>query len=336
MFELACPMALLFIVLPPLIWFLVPKAPLSMPLALRVPFYSAVARLVDGEKRLANPKRTGLFFIIWALLILALSGPRWVGAPVPLTREASNIMLVLDLSGSMELEDMISHNRFVTRLSVVKAAAKQFVAARAGDRIGLILFGTQAYLQTPLTFDTHNVLARIDDATVGLAGKSTAIGDALGLAVKRLQSVPETSRVIILLTDGASNAGVLPPLTAAELAKGDGIKVYTIGLGAEVDPRAQVDDLFQISAGSDLDEKTLQDIARMTGARYFRTTDPDSLRAIYQTIHELEAVSQDDVTVRPLKDYYIWPLAAAILLLLAWFADKAGLRSSARLNGVRS
>lgn len=331
MFELAMPWVLLLIVFPPLIWFLVPRSVLTLPSALKVPFYNALSTLIDRDKQsLINPAHAGIFFLIWALLLVAAAGPRWVGEPVPLTREGRNIMLVLDLSGSMELDDMFLDGNPASRLDVVKQAAENFVRARIGDSIGLIVFGSQAYLQTPLTFDRSNVLMRIADATVGLAGKTTSIGDALGLAVKRLQGVPPTSRVIILLTDGANNSGVLPPLKAAELAKEDKIKVYTIGLGAEADPLGNPQ--FTLSAGADLDEPTLQEIAKMTGGRYFRATDTQSLHAIYDTINKLEAVSQDEATVRPQKEYYPWPAALALLLLLYWFADKVGLFAGIRLH----
>jgi Ca-activated chloride channel family protein len=186
--------------------------------------------IVDGQKQqMAKQNKITLLFLVWVLLVFALAGPRWVGEPQPLVRDGYNIMLALDISGSMEVSDMLVHGHPVTRLRVVKQAAEQFVQDRAGDRIGLILFGSRAYLQTPLTYDRRSVLMRIEDATVGLAGKTTSIGDALGLAVKRLQNVPAKGRMIILLTDGVNNSGVLPPLKAAELARADGIKVYTIG-----------------------------------------------------------------------------------------------------------
>jgi len=326
MFELANPWILVLIIIPFLIWVLVPRAILQLPAALKVPFYQDLRGIIEKDKQvLANPTRTGLLFLIWALILLACAGPRWVGEPVPLVREGRNIMMVLDLSGSMELNDMVWQGRPVSRMAVVKKAAEDFVKARKGDRIGLILFGTQAYLQTPLTYDRHSVLLRIDDASVGLAGKTTSIGDALGLAVKRLQDVPSASRVIILLTDGANNSGVLLPLKAAELAKDDGIKVYTIGLGSEVDPRALNNSFYNLNAGADLDEKTLTDIASMTGGQYFRATDTQSLQQIYGTINQLETVKQDEATVRPQKDYYPWLLACALLLMLGWFTSKTAL-----------
>ena len=238
MFELALPWIFIALPLPIILWFLLPRVPVQLPAALRVPFFSALMGLMDGKQySLGKPTHQMLLVLIWVLSLFALSGPRWVGEPLPVQREGHNIMLALDLSGSMELDDMVLHGRRVSRLAVVKRAAEQFVNDRKTDQIGLILFGTQAYLQTPLTYDHPSVLMRIEDATVGLAGNTTSIGDALGLAVKRLQDVPAHGRVIILLTDGVNNSGVLAPLKAAELAATEGIKIYTIGLGANNDPK---------------------------------------------------------------------------------------------------
>ncbi|WP_131782518.1 vWA domain-containing protein [Legionella gresilensis] len=326
MFELAAPWLLLLIILPFLIWYFLPPAALILPAALKLPFYQALQSIIAKEKlTLARANRIGLFFIIWTLIVLAAAGPRWIGEPIPLAREGRNIMMVLDLSGSMELNDMLLNGQPVSRLTVVKRAAEEFVRARVGDRIGLILFGSQAYLQTPLTFDRHSVLMRLDDATVGLAGKTTSIGDALGLAVKRLQDVPPASRVIILLTDGANNSGVLNPLKSAELAKQDNIKVYTIGLGSEAELQIPNDPFFSFNAGADLDEQTLQEIAKLTGGRYFRATDTQSLQEIYNKINKLETTSHEQVSARPKKEYYPWPLGMAFVFFLYWLSEKAGL-----------
>jgi Ca-activated chloride channel family protein len=321
MFELANPWSLVLLLLPLLIWILLSPAKVIISSALTVPFYKPLLKhLNQNQHYLATSSQVGLFLIIWSLIVIALAGPRWVGEPILLTRDGHNIMLVLDLSGSMELDDMLLDNQPSTRLSVVKKAAKEFVNERAGDSIGLILFGTKAYLQTPLTFDRHNVLLRIDDATVGLAGKTTSIGDALGLAVKRLGDVSAKSRIVILLTDGASNSGVLTPLKAAQLAKDEHIKVYTIGLGSET---PLVNNPFFTMNGSDfLDEKTLQKIANLTNGHYFRATDSKSLQQIYKTIHQLETISQDAGMVRPQQEYYPWPLAAAWLLISYWWISQ--------------
>lgn len=331
MFQLAQPWLLLLLPVPVILWFLLPRAILGLPAAMKVPFYDAMLTIVEHEKHtLTSQGYTGLFLLIWLLMVFAAAGPRWVGAPIPLEREGRNLMMVLDLSGSMELNDMLMNGRPVSRLMVVKQAARQFVNERAGDKIGLILFGTQAYLQTPLTYDLHSVLMRIDDATVGLAGQTTSIGDALGLAVKRLQDVPPQGRVIVLLTDGANTSGVLAPLKAAELAKEDNIKVYTIGLGSDVDPRALNDMFLDMNGAADLDEETLQQVAKLTGGQYFRATDPKSLEAIYATINQLETATQDKASIRPQQDYYSWVLALAFLLFLYWFVEKAGLLRSVK------
>ena len=241
-------------------------------------------------------------------------------------------MLALDISGSMEMSDMMLQGHPATRLMVVKHAAEQFVKDRMGDRIGLILFGTQAYLQTPLTYDRHNVLLRLEDATAGLAGKTTAIGDALGLAVKRLQAVPAKGRMIILLTDGVNNSGVLAPLKAAELARDDGIKVYTIGLGAESNTQTFGGMLMGMNMSAELDEDTLKTIASLTGGRYFRATDIQSLQSIYQTIHQMETITQEEATIRPQHDYYPWPLGMAVFLFFFWLLVRGGLLTTFRVS----
>ncbi|MCE3045066.1 VWA domain-containing protein [Legionella sp. 16cNR16C] len=326
MFEIASPWVFLLLGLPLILWFLIPRASSSLPAALQVPFYQSMRAIAEQDKHILSKKSgLGFWFLVWALLVLAAAGPRWVGEPLPLEREGRNIMMVLDLSGSMELNDMLMNGRPVSRLAVVKHAAEQFVKERAGDRIGLILFGSQAYLQTPLTYDRHSVLLRIEDATVGLAGKTTSIGDALGLAVKRLQDVPKSSRVVILLTDGANNSGVLLPLKAAELAKSEQIKVYTIGLGSEADPRMMSGPFINMGAGADLDEDTLKEIASITGGQYFRATDSSSLESIYQKINQLETVQQEHTTLRPQHEYYPWPLAFALALIMIWLLNSLGL-----------
>ncbi len=331
MFEIVAPWILILLPLPFLLWYLLPRAKVKLPTALKIPFFEAMVGIVEQEKRSISAQSLLLIpALIWMLLVIALSGPRWVGEPRPVEREGYNIMMALDLSGSMEITDMLLHGRPASRLIVVKRAAEQFVKERSGDRIGLILFGTRAYLQTPLTYDRHSVLMRIEDATAGLAGKTTSIGDAIGLAVKRLQDVPKQGRIIILLTDGANNSGVLVPLKAAELAKEDGIKIYTIGLGSEADPRALTNDFFNMNASADLDEDTLTKIADMTDGRYFRATDAESLNSIYQTINQLETVKQEQATARPQKEYYFWFVGLALLLSFFWLGRKVNVALNMR------
>lgn len=332
MFEIINPWLLILLPVPVLIWYVLPRVKVQLPSALKVPFFEAMAGIIEQEQRSVSAQKL-LFIpiIIWTLLVLALTGPRWVGEPKPVNREGYNIMMVLDLSGSMEITDMLLHGRPVSRLLVVKRAAEQFVQDRSGDRIGLILFGTRAYLQTPLTYDKHSILMRIEDATAGLAGKSTSIGDAVGLAVKRLGDVPKEGKIIILLTDGANNSGLIAPLKAAELARDDGIKIYTIGLGSEVDPRAMTADFYNQNVTAELDEDTLKQMADMTGGRYFRATDPESLQTIYKTINQLETVKQELANVRPQKEYYPWFVGMALLLSFYWMGKTADLFRNIKL-----
>lgn len=333
MFALAFPWVLLFLPLPILLWYFLPRVPIQLPAALKVPFFNAMVNVVEKNKyKNSRNGRLVLSYVIWVLLLFALAGPRWVGNPQPVAREGYNIMLVLDISGSMELPDMVFHGRPVSRLAVVKRAAEQFVQERIGDKIGLILFGLRAYLLTPLTYDRNNVLQRIDDATVGLAGKTTSIGDALGLAIKRLQNTPKKGRVIILLTDGVNNSGVLAPIKAAELAREEDIKIYTIGLGSESHPQALNGMFFGLNAAAELDEETLEKVAQLTNGQYFRATDANSLEAIYEKINQLEKVSQEQQTVRPQIEYYPWPLGAALLLYFYWLAELGGLFSNFSLR----
>ena len=164
----------------------------------------------------------------------------------------------------------------------------------------MILFGSQAYLQTPLTFDKQTIHERINDATVGLAGNSTSMGDALGLAIKHLKNTHQKGRIVILLTDGANNSGVLPPLKAADIAHDNLVKVYTIGLGSD----------YQF------DEKTLKTIAEKTDGLYFNANDLASLETTYQRINAMETITQDAALVQPKREYYPWPLALALLIFV--------------------
>ncbi len=313
MFELATPWILWGLPLPLIIWFLLPSAKIHVPIALILPFHKVLTDSSEKKKRV-NFQPVLAFILVWCLILLAIAGPRWVGEPQPLAREGRNIMLTLDLSGSMQLQDLYFQGHAVSRLAVVKYTAEQFIKKQSSDRIGLILFGSRAYLQTPLTYDHHSLLQRLEEASVGLAGQTTSIGDALGLAVKRLQNISAKSRIIILLTDGVNNSGLLSPLKAAELAKLDGIKVYTIGLGAEIDPNT----VFSMQMSADLDEATLKAIAQLTEGRYFRATDVQSLNAIYQTISKLATDVQQETKIQPRQDYYTWPLALAIVIIFYW------------------
>lgn len=318
MFVLSLPWVLLCLPLPFLLWRFLPPAATQVSVALKVPFFQDLQQMMTQEQTRFGQRGMLLgLSLAWIFLIIALTGPKWVGPPQPLHRESYNIILALDISPSMGVNDMQDNHQRVTRLFAVKQAAKQFVKQRVGDKIGLILFGEQAYLLTPLTFDRHNVIQRLEDASVGLAGKSTSIGDALGLAIKRLQQVPDQGRMIVLLTDGVSNSGVLTPAKAAELARNEHIQINTIGLHSAVDPRSFDGLFFNMVGGAELDEDALKAVAERTGGHYFRATDPASLARIYGYIDKMTRVSQDQAAVRPQYEYYPWFLGVGMLILLS-------------------
>jgi Ca-activated chloride channel family protein len=225
-------------------------------------------------------------------------------------------MLAVDLSGSMEQKDFELGSRRVDRLTATKAVASDFISRREGDRIGLILFGGRAYLQVPLTLDRETVKMLLLEAYIGIAGVNTAIGDAITLAVRRIhdQSEDASEQVLVLLTDGANTAGEIEPLKAAELAQQIGLRIYTIGIGAE--PSAVSSPLGGprgVNPAADLDEETLIGIAEMTGGRYFHAKDTASLQEIYRLVDELEPVEEPEPGFKPVKSMYYWPLSGAFL-----------------------
>jgi Ca-activated chloride channel family protein len=291
--------------------------------ALRVPFLDDFNTARRGASAAAASPRWPLWVAVaaWLLLVAALTRPQWLGEAVQLPVSGRDLMLAVDLSGSMEVEDFQWQGVLVNRLAATKVVASQFIDRRVGDRLGLILFGQRAYLQTPLTFDRETVKQLLLESAIGLAGKETAIGDAIGLAVKRLREQAVDSRVLILLTDGANTAGEVDPLKAAELAAQADLKIYSIGIGAD---EMLVRSLFgtrRVNPSQDLDEETLRAIADKTGGRYFRARDMAELEQIYALLDELEPVDADTQPFRPVQALYPWPLAAALMLALAplWF-----------------
>jgi Ca-activated chloride channel family protein len=310
--ELAWPWLLLALPLPLLVRWLLPRAESPDATAVRVPFFGILGQAADQPRSAAPRWPLLLAALAWLLLVLAAARPQWLGEPVPLPMAGRDLMLAVDISGSMTEDDMVIGGRVVDRLTAVKAVAGDFIERREGDRVGLILFGQQAYLQTPLTFDRETARTLLFESAVGLAGRETAIGDAIGLAVKRLRDQPTEERVLILLTDGANTAGRIPPLKAAELASAAGVRIHTIGVGS--DPRAGFG-AFALSMGRNpLDEATLSAIADATGGRYFRARDVRELQGIYATLDELEPVESDQQTFRPVGELFAWPLAASLLL----------------------
>ena len=288
--------------------------------ALRAPILASAAEGNSGSGDSRQWLRQLLLLLLglcWLSVLLALSRPVWIGEPVALPTDGRDILLAVDISGSMERDDMELRGRQVNRLVAVKSVVSDFVVERKGDRLGLILFGEKAYLQTPLTFDRLTMQTLLNEAQIGFAGSNgTAIGDAIGLAVKRLQERPENHRVVILLTDGASNAGELDPLKAADLARRAKVKIYTIGIGAEVQETWGLFGKRVTNPSADLDEAALTQIAQTTGGQFFRATNPRELQAIYTELNRLEPIEQAAETLRPIATLFHWPLGLAFVLSL--------------------
>ena len=322
--EFAWPWLFAALPLPLLVAWLMPRAPEMPGMTLRVPCYTALSRVAVGEASLPSRWRLLLGVLAWILLVGAAARPQFVGNPVRLAMTGRDLLLAVDLSGSMATEDMQLGQQVMDRLTAVKVVAGDFIDHRKGDRLGLILFGDQAYLQTPLTFDRKTVHTMLDEAAIGLAGKSTAIGDAIGLAVKRLRERPAKNRVLILLTDGANTSGSVDPLKAADLAAREGVRIYTIGVGAD---EMLLRGFFgtQRVPTNELDETTLKAIAKKTGGEYFRARDIKSLQRIYALLDKLEPVSADKQTFRPVHELYLWPLAGALLLTALMALGSRGL-----------
>ena len=291
----------------------------NMP-ALRAPILASAAEGNSGSGDSRQWLRQLLLLLLglcWLSVLLALSRPVWIGEPVALPTDGRDILLAVDISGSMERDDMELRGRQVNRLVAVKSVVSDFVVERKGDRLGLILFGEKAYLQTPLTFDRLTMQTLLNEAQIGFAGSNgTAIGDAIGLAVKRLQERPENHRVVILLTDGASNAGELDPLKAADLARRAKVKIYTIGIGAEVQETWGLFGKRVTNPSADLDEAALTQIAQTTGGQFFRATNPRELQAIYTELNRLEPIEQAAETLRLTATLFHSPLSLAVVLSL--------------------
>ena len=348
MFEFQWVWVLALLPLPWILRLILPMAKRTQEAALHVPLANDFNFAASYS---ANIKSKKILFwlaaIAWILLVAAAARPQWIGKSIELPVSGRDLMLAVDLSGSMEIEDFYLVGQRVDRLTAIKAVAGEFIERRVGDRLGLILFGRQAYLQTPLTFDRETVKTLLYESVIGLAGKETAIGDAIGLAVKRfhetdlarqqLQAKPTgdkkatdrhnteqnnpklrtnkpSDQILILLTDGANTAGEVEPIKAAEFAAEQGLKIYTIGVGAD---EMLVRSLFgsrRVNPSVDLDEQTLTAIADQTGGRYFRARDTEELNKIYQILDELEPIVQEKQFFRPTRALYPWPLSLAVVI----------------------
>lgn len=254
-------------------------------------------------------------WIVWILLLIALAKPVWFGEPIRLQQESRDMIVALDLSGSMKEVDMPLNGKTVDRLVLMKALLNDFIEQRHGDRLGLILFADHAYLQTPLTFDLQTIKQMVSETEHGLVGNQTAIGESIALSIKRFVENKNEQRVLILLTDGANNAGSIEPIQAAKQAAKNNITIYTIGIGANEMIRKSFFGTQRINPSADLDERTLTEISKLTGGQYFRARNQDELQNIYQQLNLLEPIDSDFLEFRPEKNLFYWPLSIAILIL---------------------
>lgn len=330
MIEFLWPWALVALPLPIIVYTLVTPASRDET-ALFVPFFSLISHYSadSSENRRNVSLRRLLIILIWLLLVLAGTRPQYIGDPIELPISGRDLLLAVDISGSMGYEDMEVRGNKTTRLSTVKYVLGDFIARRKGDRLGLILFGSNAYLQTPLTFDSVTLGALLEESSVGIAGQKTAIGDAIGLAVKRLKDRPAEDRVLILLTDGVNTAGEVEPIQAAELAASEGVRIHTIGFGADEMTVPGFFSTRKINPSADLDSETLSSIAQTTGGIFQRAKSSDELREIYKAIEALEPIEQDPEIYRPRKSLYYWPLSVALVLSLIFAAANPTLISRA-------
>ena len=298
--------------------------------ALQAPLYRQWAARRSAARSSVRSRTLSwwLLAILWISTLLAASRPVWIGEPMLFPAEARELMLAIDLSGSMREPDMILGDQRVDRLTAMKAVLQEFIARRQGDRIGLIVFGGRPYVQAPLTHDHRTLQRMLDNAWIGLATDGTAIGDAIGLAVKQLRERPHGNRVLILLTDGANTLGNLDPVEAATVAEHFGIRIHTIGFGSERTP-------FWGGRASEIDEVSLATIAETTGGRFFRARSTKDLENIYRELDRLEPVTQPPQALRPQRTLSHWCLAMALAALLLMFLRPILTHLTVRWHGRR-
>lgn len=311
------PLAFLFLLLPIVVYFILPPAKENLNLyALKVPFFKRIKAYCDTSTP-KNTSKTGRFFLIlaWILFTLATARPVWYPDAQSSTIHARNIVLSLDVSESMSEQDFQLGTEPVTRLAAVKKVVTDFLSTRKQDNIGFVLFGNEAYTYAPLSFDKTTLKTLLDEIGIGIAGNMTALGDGLALAIQTALKVPAKSQIVILLSDGYANTGAVSVKQAIELAKRNNVKVYTIGIGSN---QEMVQSFYglQIPTPSTLDEKTLKEIAQQTNGSYFLATSTNDLKNIYNHIDALEKDKINTYTLKPRKELFFIPLFLGLICLL--------------------
>ena len=308
-FEIAHLWVFWLLPLPILVYWLLPPLRLKSA-SLAIPNFKKVEEYT-GEKlrNSALIKRKGFFkviflFIIWVLLLGAISSPQLVAEPELKVKTSRNFLIVADISFSMAQKDWVNNGQKVRRWDGVKSVMHDFIDKREGDRMGLIFFGSSAYIQAPFTPDLKTVDEMLEGADVGMAGQMTNIGKAIVKGIEMFDQDTIKTKVMLLLTDGIDAGTDILPLDAADLAKKDSILVYTIGIG---DPN---------SGGSDLDERTLEQISELTDAQYFRAIDSERLNEIYEELNKLEPIEFEEEEFKPKTLLYFYPLGLALFLII--------------------
>ncbi|MCB1684728.1 MAG: VWA domain-containing protein [Pseudomonadales bacterium] len=304
MIEFAHPWMFAALLLPALVYWLLPPHRAAMT-SVRVPFFQTLVEL-SGEKpstgavvleRLLSQRV--LLGLSWLLLVVALAAPEWVGDPINRTRSARDLMIAVDISGSMDNADwQLADGRAATRLSGVRLVLEDFVTARPHDRLGLIVFADSPYLQAPFTGDHQTFLSLLDETEVGMAGQSTRFGDAVGLAIRLFDASDSDNRVLIVLTDGNDTGSRVPPVEAARVAFERGVKIYNIGMGDPATVGEQA-----------LDMATLARMSEITGGESYQALNNSQLASIYQRIAALEPDEYETLSYRPRRPLYHLPLA---------------------------
>ena len=301
----------------PLLVYWLPAKKRQSAVALQVPKLMTLEQSTASQQSKSKAPLI-LLSVIWLLLVLAAARPQWLGDAVNIPTEGRELMIAVDLSGSMQVEDMSLGNRMVNRLDMLKVVLGDFIERRVSDRLGLIFFADDAYMQTPMTFDRETVQQMLDESVLGLVGKKTAIGDAIALAVKRFDQKQKSNRVLVLVTDGQNTAGKITPEQALEVAIAKKVTIYTIGIGADVMLERSLFGTRKVNPSSELDEKTLTNIAEQTGGQYFRARDSESMAEIYRLLDQLEPIEQEQQQMRPLTALFYWPLSLALLLAFSY------------------
>ena len=323
MFHFHAPWFALLLPLPLLLRWLLPALPTEKRDEAAEISFPAVHRLktIFPAIQATNKKSATTFFALlllsWILLILALMQPENVDQFRQVKNQGYDLMLAVDISGSMQALDFSTADKAISRLDVTKEVVGNFIRGRQGDRLGLILFGQNAYLHVPLTLDIASVSRMLNDAAPGMAGNATAIGDAIGQGVRTLRERPPGSRVLILLTDGEDNSSSIPPGEAAKLAKQYGVRIYTIGIGKKgLVPFPNQSGGYSMGEVA-MDEELLKNIAKETGGQYFSATNQQMLSTIYAQINKLEKSEANETLFLVREPLYQYPLSLSLLVLLA-------------------